>query len=143
MIAYHFTSPAHLKLVLEKGLTRGAIPWRMRPDRKVGMRRGFQWLTVDPDWEQDWCREADNKLPYRKNEHRITVNIPRIKEDHVLDWLKFCAHEHPPSEDFLNSFKGHRHWRLFYGAIPPNWFLAIDRNPTLINLSHLEEHEHG
>lgn len=136
---YHFTSTQHLAGVRQGGLAKGAIPFRMLPDGKITFMRGYQWLTLDGNWDQSWANPKLSPLPYRKNEYRLTIQIPNFAMKNLVSWLDYSQKVNPPSVTFLQSFRGHRHWWLFQGIIPFLWVVAVDHNPEPINLAHLNE----
>ena len=128
---YHFTSRHHLAKIMTEGITKGVLPLRMDKAGRVGFVRGWQWLTADPDWMQEWARPTPfSKLTYRRDEHRITVTIPEALRTRLMTWEDFARKYQPESAAWIETFKGTRHWRLFFGRIPPGWFLAVDRNPV-------------
>lgn len=128
MILYHFTSAHHIAKIRSQGLTKGVLPWAF--DLKTGnpiMRRPFQWLTANPQWEQPWCLLGN--LPFSRNAWRITVNIPAEHYPKIIEWLAICRRYNPESAAELNATGGDvENWRLFFGRIPPGWFLEVTRN---------------
>jgi hypothetical protein len=130
---YHFTASHLLPAILEKGLTKGVIPWTMDAQGRVGFVPGWQWLTVDPDWMQSWARpKASSAITVRRDEVRITVAIPPQALDarRLLKWEDLDRLYRPKSNEFIRSHPEWRYWRVFYGPISPKWFLAVERNPT-------------
>lgn len=138
MIAYHFTAAQHFAKIQREGIHRGNLPWRI-VEGKPTFLRGWQWLTQSPDWNQAWDGPTISNLPYRRTEYRITVAFPSFAMNRVHGWPKLCAHHGPQSAEYLNSFADHRHWLLFHGPIPAQWFIAIDRNPETIYLQKFNE----
>lgn len=132
---YHFTSGQHMALIHLSGITKGVIPWSMDGEGKVGMVAGWQWLTQNPDWQQDWARRTPlSKLTFRRDEWRITVEIPEAQVRRLISWREMDRTRRPQSADYINAFKDAPLWHLFKGEIPPAWFAAVDRNPTRFDL---------
>lgn len=129
MIVYHFTSTTLIPRVSREGLTKGALPWNMQHDGTPEMRRGFQWLTTDPEWfNQGWCLMGN--LPFSRNAYRITIDIPLPWERRVFKWSEMVRRCQPDSAEVLDKVGGDTSkWMVFAGRIPPQWFIAIARNP--------------
>jgi hypothetical protein len=131
MKLYHFTSGQHMAMIHIAGITKGVIPWSMNSDGQVGMVAGWQWLTENPDWQQEWARPSPfSKLTFRRDEWRITVEIPSAQVRRLVSWKEVDRTRRPASADFINTFADAHLWHLFKGPIPPDWFAAVDRNPT-------------
>lgn len=129
MILYHFTAQAFLERIQAQGLTRGMVPWSI--DRKTGdviCRRNLQWLTTNKEWSQEWMKRGS--VPFSRNSVRISIFIPRYAENFVIDWKPLCERYALESAGDLNEGADYENWRLFAGAIPPDWIVAIDRNPS-------------
>lgn len=128
---YHFTSRHHLPKILSQGITKGAVPWSIDTKGMVGMVAGYQWLTVDPDWQQEWARPSPHsKLTFRRDEYRIGIAIPLGLRERLVTWEQVDAKFHPQSSEYVKTFAGWQYWRLFRGRIPPAWFLSVDQNPV-------------
>lgn len=139
MRLYHYTSEEHLKLILKQGITRCVIPWAI-VNHKTKFATGMQWLTESDSWDQDWARpKLGSRLPYRKNEYRITISIPHTSAgtDALVRWDQFCRKYTFEGAQFCSFGNETRHWWLFRGQIKPGAFIAIDRNPTplILNLN--------
>lgn len=129
MILYHFT-PAHtLQGIMNKGLRLGVVPWN-QVNGKIGFQRGFQWLTTNHEFGQEWCVKMDARLPFRRDEFRITINVPKLAEKGLVSWRQLANSNNPQSREYIESFPEHRDWWLFRGPIPQPWFLAVDKNKT-------------
>lgn len=139
MIYYHFASAKHFAGIQKSGIALGMIPWKLMPDGKIQVKRGFQWLTTDSEWDQGWDNQLTSGLPYRRTEYRITLEVPGFALKTLFRWSDFADKYKPQSAQFLNMLPGAKHWYVFRGPIPAAWFLAIDRNPTEINLPELHE----
>ena len=126
MTLYHFTAERFLPAIRREGLTKGfVLVW----DNPVQLRPGYRWLTVNPEWEQDWA-EGTGRLPYKRNEVRLTVAVPPSKEANVRNWLlagPFLSRMY----DVLSEYGDPHNWRLYEGDIPPSWITAVDHNPAL------------
>ncbi len=133
MIHYHFTSARHFAGIQKSGIALGMIPWKLNEDGSAKVKRNFQWLTTDPDWEQSWDNPLTTPLNYRRTEYRIALEIPGWASVNTLfKWSDFAQKYRPESTEFLNSLGGSKYWYVFSGPIPTNWFIAVDRNPTEI-----------
>jgi len=157
LLLYHFCPQHAIAGIRQKGIVKGALPWNrdafgehqmirhMRETswtaRQIARHReleakgtlprtpGFQWLTTNPNFEQSWCFLGDLEFP--KNAYRITVLIPPEKtvKPYVLEWPDLCKRCRPESAEELNTkATDWENWRLFYGPIPPSWFLEVQRN---------------
>lgn len=137
---YHFTSGQHMALIHLSGLTKGVIPWSIDETGRVGMVPGFQWLTESSDWNQEWARPSPfSKLTFRRDEWRITIEIPEAQRRRLVSWRELERTRRPASADFINTFQDARIWHLFKGEIPTAWFAAVDRNPTRHDLVILDQ----
>lgn len=130
---YHFTSRLHWKLIRREGLTKGGIPNDFGAGQ-MGMIYGFQWLTADPDWSQDWETQSGLRLPYRRTELRLEVTIPRAFAPKLVAWPEFAVRANPSCREAFSRFASSRHWFVFIGPIPRDWILAHSRNPNPIEL---------
>ncbi len=103
MKLFHFTAGHLLFRIQAEGLRKGVIPWSMNRRGEVGLVAGWQWLTTNPAFGMEWARPSpfSGRL-YRTDEIRIEVNVP-VKEEA---------------------------FQLFQGAIPPNWIVGFEKNPT-------------
>jgi len=122
----HFTAVHLLDGCKRDGLTLGRVPWS--DGRTVELRPGLQWLTTNPKWEQSWHNPEFSSLPYSRTAVRITVSIPPIYRKRVLKWLRYCKGNKLTRD--LNSYGDPENWRIFRGAIPPEWFTAIEVRPS-------------
>ena len=140
-VLYHFTSSRHLAEIKASGsLSKGVMPNRLLSSGKPSFIRGFQWLTIDPEWStQSWADPMLSGLPYRKNEHRITIEFPNFALANLVSWEEFKMKVRPDSAPFLDSFRGHRHWWIYRGVIPCMWFAHEAQNPTPIFLPQLDQ----
>lgn len=130
---FHYTSEQHWPLVQRHGISRCVIPWRLTK-RGPTLVHGYQWLTTNPRFEdQEWGEPA--KLPIRKSDIRITLEIPKALEYRLTKWTEFCLKSKPASAEFINTGFDFDNWWLYYGKIPPRAFIAVDRNPILRNLN--------
>lgn len=157
LLLYHYCPQHAIDGIRRKGIVKGALPWnrdafgepqmvrhmretkwtagQIRAHRareatgKAPRTPGFQWLTTNPTFEQPWCFLGDLEFP--KNAYRITVLIPPEKsvKPFVLEWPDLCNRCRPNSAEELNTKAvDWQNWRLFYGPIPPTWFLDVQRN---------------
>jgi len=125
-LLYHFTSRHHINGCIREGLTRGAIPLSVDPPKLIP---GFQWLTQNKSFEQEWCKYGT--LPYSRNDYRITIKIQKNKRASLIKWLLLCKEEQFKfAARFLNSFGDPQNWYLFYGIVKPKWFREVLENPS-------------
>lgn len=50
---YHFTSGRHVTGCKSQGIKLGSIP--VGKGGKVYLKYGYQWITVSPEFKQEWC----------------------------------------------------------------------------------------
>ena len=127
MKLYHFTARHLLEGCKAKGLILGCVPW-IGASGKLELINGYQWLTTNPEYQQEWCNPEFSNLEYRRNAVRITVEIPLCFAKRVKQWLAFCKGNTLAKD--LNAFGDPQNWRLFKGAVSASWFTAIDFNPS-------------
>lgn len=140
MILYHFTTVNHLKNIQKKGLALGIIPVSLDPNGGNHFRflPHWQWLTQSPDWEQDWDHPIHGtaKLPFRRTEIRITVEIPSLYAFKCIRWDAWVSRMKPASSEFFIRFPSSRFWYVYHGTIPPSWFIAVEQNPNRPTSDH-------
>lgn len=127
MRLYHFTAERFVAPILRHGITRGFVVLSMDPPR---LMPGYRCLTCNPAWEQEWA-EGTWRLPYRRNESRLTVDVPADRERHVLKWTS-AGPILTPAFRFLSILGDPENWRLFNGDVPPAWIVGVDHNPLLV-----------
>lgn len=124
MRLYHFTAERFVESILRDGLTRGAVLVRWSHPI-IEMAKGYQWLTVCGEWRsQTWC-EGTGTLPYRRDEVRMTVDVPD-GDPNVLRWIEVGS---KLSREWrtLNSYGDPWNWRLYRGDVPASWIKSVDR----------------
>lgn len=125
MKIYHFTAAHLLAGCLEEGLTKGKVPL-FDKSGKIRVATGWQWLTTNPDWQQEW--QALSSLPYPRNAHRLTIRIPKFHARRLHDWRRVV----PGSmAAILGAFGDPENWRLFHGRIKPAWISRVDNHPLM------------
>ena len=129
MKLYHFCSKKHINSIQSEGLTRGTIPLFDENSQPVSLIKGFQWLTSNPAWHQEW--DSESHLPYARNDYRITVAIPKSHRPKLAKWdaIESGAEELQRSQEILNSFGDPENWYVYAGRIKPGWFRGIDPHP--------------
>lgn len=140
MILYHFTSRELLPKVERDGITKCKVPWTLdQASGKVQMMAGLQWLTEDPEFDtQSWVTVNQYAAHLqRKSDWRIMVQVPRLAEFKVVRWSELAQKHKLAVADYFDKFPGHRHWRLFVGSIPNQWFVERVQNPTKYELGEI------
>lgn len=118
---YHFTAKHLLKGIQQEGLTRGVMLKSLRPVEFIFNK---QWLTKNRSFDQSWA-EGTGRLPYKRNECRLTIQIPEHLQEKLKPWsqMKFLV---PEVADDLSAFGDPENWLIFDGAILPDWIVKID-----------------
>lgn len=132
MKLYHFMCDHVAPGVRLGGLTEGsiAIP---APGLSWRIKRGYQWLTAEPDWsKQRWADKV--QLSCDRTDYRATVEIPGFQVFGMLrDWKNTRAllRDFRWTEEMLAEHErpGCENWYTFEGRIPRAWIVAIDENP--------------
>jgi hypothetical protein len=121
MKLYHFTAKCFLKGIEKDGLTRGCMLKSMSPPSFIP---NSQWLTSNPEFEQSWLN-PNSTLPYKRNEVRLTIEIPDHAEANAKPWsqMKFLV---PEVAQDLSQFGDPENWWIYSGNIPPQWIATID-----------------
>ena len=159
MLFYHFTSKEALDEICEEGLKFGDV-WINPIESYNGV-----WLTTDKSpsghglcgerlltngekkvYKRDYGRAAPQDAYFaNKLAIRITVKIPKNDrnlvrwrtwgKEHIavdLDWYKRLNEETPGGK--------YKTWFIYFGQIPPDWFVAIDDlEPDFVPLSQFKE----
>jgi hypothetical protein len=124
---YHFT-PAHLLPgCLAEGLTRGAVPVDLSADGMAQLQLGYQWLTANPAWTQDW--NVRQVVRYDRAACRITLAVPKSARGRLYRWVSICRALAPRTWEDLNAAGDPQNWYLYKGRVPPGWFRRVDRRP--------------
>lgn len=118
MQLYHFTALHLLPNILNQGITLGMVPVNYKPQ----FITGYQWLTVNPDFQQSWNGQINVK--YDRAAVRLTIEIPSIWQNKVQNWLQVCRKLSDVHDD-LNCFGDPENWRLFKGVIRPAWIKSV------------------
>jgi hypothetical protein len=134
MKLFHFTSAHHISGVLRDGIALGVIPiLRDCGDGQCqlhGARRGCQWLTSNPSWEQAWATQE--KVKYDRCAFRIRVSIPKSARSHLIPWAEAAVKLDVgvDSVTILNSTGNPAEWWIYSGVIPTTWLRNVDRKPV-------------
>ena len=145
MLLYHFTSRTTLPAIRQTGLLYGSVPTTLNRSSNA------VWLTTDPgpdnhglaqggrvmtDDERRQAQEWSAVLPPPGTRHakeasaRITVNLAETDRN-LHQWLSWArrnvapevrASLHPAGA----SLRAAKTWRLYFGAILPADFVAVD-----------------
>lgn len=138
IILHHFAPQHAIQGIRNRGLTKGAIPWNLDAQGKPTMSRhlsgrpgapgpGFQWLTANASFDQPFALLGNLEFP--KNAYRVTVCIPATALRFLHNWKELCERGQPDCAPFVNTKAvDWTNWFVFYGPIPPTWFLEIQRN---------------
>jgi len=125
MTLYHFTAKRFLDSILKQGITRGCMVKSMNPPSFIFNK---QWLTKNKSFDQGWSI-GTGRLPYKRNEVRLTVNIPDDKLENLKTWsqMKFLV---PLVADDLEAsdLADPQNWYIYQGVIKPNWIKEIKEN---------------
>jgi len=112
----------------------GIIPVSIDPTEVI---HGYQWLTKNKSFDQFWCDNPYSKLPYKRNDFRITIKIPKseVKRKRLMNWLWFCKNS-PYSKircagEILNSFGDPENWYIYHGIVLKEWFIKVSKRPEL------------
>jgi len=127
MKLYHFCPGHSLAGIKKEGLTIGAMTSII--NGKIKIVRGYQWLTVNPSFSQDW--NTHYTLPYNRTDYRITVKIPKGNPC-IWHWKEMCKNPLlKEAAETLNSFGDWESWYVYCGHVKPGWFREIVMNPVL------------
>ena len=132
-VLYHFTARQLLPKVQAQGISKCGVPWNVDDQGHVRMMHGLQWLTVNPDFdEQSWAYPAlFDPHRMRKTDARIAVGIPKLAEFKLVKWVDFASKHSLKVQEYFETFPDHKYWRIFIGrAIPPSWFVDLVKNPV-------------
>lgn len=125
-IYYHFTAKIFLNSIKDQGLTRGVMLKTLNPASFIFNK---QWITKNPDFEQSWA-EGTGRLPYKRNEVRLTIEIPFEEMPNCKPWdqMKFLV---PEVAQDLNCMGDPENWHIYSGAIKPSWIKKVDFNDSI------------
>lgn len=126
MTLYHFTARRFVDAILREGITRGFVLINFSGLRFTAE---YRWLTTNPSFVQAWA-DGTGRLPYNRNEVRLTVEVPPEHERLVHKWSALGP---ILSDEYraLSMLGDPENWRLFKGSVPPMWITATDENPPL------------
>lgn len=121
---YHFTASRFLPSIKKEGIILGRMLKTMRPPTFLTNK---QWITINPDFDQSWSA-GTGRLPYMRNEVRLTVKIPLKYLEFCKPWsqMRFLT---PEVAKDLESFGDPENWYIFQGPIRPEWIVEVDFNP--------------
>lgn len=126
MILYHYTNKMFIDGIKKKGLIKGKTPYK--GDHRIDFMDNHQWLTLDGNVDnQKWSNGIT--IPYNRNEYRVTVNIPKNREQclYTIDYLMkyiLCDRSIDNFNVYPEETKG---WRVYIGVIPKQWIRSIRR----------------
>lgn len=124
-VFFHFTAKRFVEYILKDGITRGVMVKNLNPPQFIYFK---QWLTRNPDFQQSWA-VGTGRLPYKRNEIRLTVEIPLEKLENCKPWtqMKFLV---PNVAKDLSAFGDPDNWWIYQGTIDPKFIIKIDENPN-------------
>lgn len=122
MKLYHFTSKHHVDGCLKEGIKLGGVPVII--DGKYQIISGYQWLTSNPSFHQEWANREFTTLSYDRTEYRLTVIIPKTSLNKLIKWSEYYKYSQVPEE--LNYYGDPENWYLFQGRIKPGWIREIE-----------------
>lgn len=122
MILYHFTAKRFLRSILSEGLTRGVMVKTFNPPSFIFHK---QWLTKKKEFDQGWS-VGTGILPYKRNEIRLTLEIPLNKIENVKPWtqMKFLVPE-VANDLEASDLADPENWMIYQGEIKPEWIIEI------------------
>jgi hypothetical protein len=127
LILHHFTAKCFTRSILAEGITRGVTPIKGAAKGATLLIVGTQWLTSEPEFNQDWCAQGDERtLPYDRTEVRFTVNINDGDErlfrwrDWRRQWKRLLLDNFDDSR-FCDPSK----WWIYEGGIEPDRFTGV------------------
>jgi hypothetical protein len=121
---YHFTADRFIKSIKKNGLIHGKLLTSLYPTIHHSAR--WQWLTTNSSFDQEWAI-GTGSLPYKRNEVRITVTIPKHHKVNLKPWsqVKFIV---PEVATLLSAYGDPENWWLYEGIILPKWLGEIIRD---------------
>jgi hypothetical protein len=123
---YHFTTKKLYRGIKSQGLMLGRIPTGIVGGKIIFLEQ-YQWLTANPDFNQEWCKYGT--LPYKRNEVRLTIEIPESMRENLYNWMDVCKVEVSPKfEEALNLYGDPENWRVYKGCISPYWIKEVVKN---------------
>lgn len=116
MKLYHFTAKRFVSAIEKHGLTMGRMLKSVQPLQFILKK---QWLTKNEDFAQEWAK-GTGRLPYKRNEVRLTVEIPKSHEANCKPWsqMRFLT---PDVAEDLSAFGDPENWYVYDGFVPPEW----------------------
>ena len=128
MLLYHFTAKVFLDSIKKAGLNQGAV---LLNDKPIQFAQGYIWLTKNPDFDQSWS-VGTGRLPYKRNEVRFDVNIPKSHERDLFTFsqLNLLLHFKNGVHEILGSQGDPENWFVYEGKIPRSWLKKIKHNPN-------------
>ena len=119
---YHFTTEQLWRRIRRQGLTLGVVPVS-RDRRGVSLLTGYQWLTENPEFSPDWATR--NLIGYRRDDVRITVDIPGAASGRLRRWDDIAPRICGNMLAELNHGFAHDEWWLYEGKVHPAWFSGV------------------
>jgi hypothetical protein len=142
MILYHFTAREYLDSIRDGGITKGDVPlprtegrngvWLASDKNPSGHGLSHRRAFTDEErkkYKQVFGQDVpEGAMFLNKRAIRIAVKIPR-NDRSLVQWQKWGKKRLDPEwYETLAKSGGHKDktWFIYFGRIPPDWFVAID-----------------
>lgn len=87
-----------------------------------------QWITKNSSFDQGWS-VGSGLLPYKRNEVRLTIQIPLSKIENCKPWTQMKFLVPLVSNDLESSdLADPENWWIYQGEINPKWITKVDFN---------------
>ncbi len=94
-----------------------------------------QWLTKNESFNQGWS-VGTGKLPYKRNEVRLTFEIPLDKLVNLKPWSQMKFLVPLVAKELEDSdLADPENWFIYQGTVKPEWISEIDYNDSDIEKS--------
>ena len=131
---YHYTGLDHLEGIRRDGLTLGMLPLWAAGGWQI--RRGYQWLTDDPNWKQGWATDQIGACGDRTSV-RVAVEVPESERRNLFRWNTFALAVLGLDRHALDSFNAAggsdgQSWWVYRGPIPVDWLREWESKPEAL-----------
>lgn len=112
---------------MKQGITLGRMVRSMDPPSFISNK---QWLTKNESFAQGWS-VGTGRLPYKRNEVRLTVEIPLSEMENCKPWTQMRFLTPLVAYDLEDSpHADPENWWIYQGKIKPDWIKEILHNET-------------